>query len=272
MNVFRSLLGLGFAAVACIAASQPIDTAAPARQSAPVVVANRTIIVLRGPIAGYSARERATSTQQRIEEALESSNESPVVSTADAEDGTKVLIDGNFAFLVTRIDIDPQVGETTQNVAREAGKRLQQAIVDYREQHSARYLLFAGMWAGLATAIYLGLLWLLVLIDRWAGRRVALAAAARAERVHVHGVSLLDPNQIRWIARRLFDLLAWAVALFATYSWLTFTLERFPYTRPWGEHMEGNLFCARRRASLWPSSARSRARHRDRDPAPGAAA
>jgi small-conductance mechanosensitive channel len=30
-------------------------------------------------------------------------------------------------------------------------------------------------------------------------------------------------------------------ALFATYSWLTFTLTQFPYTRPWGEHMEGNL-------------------------------
>ena len=85
---------------------------------------------------------------------------------------------------MTRIDIDPQVGETTQNVAREAGTRLQVAIVDYREQHSPRYLLLARHVGGLATAVYLGLLWLLLLIDRWAGRRVALAAASRAEKVH----------------------------------------------------------------------------------------
>jgi hypothetical protein len=60
--------------------------------------------------------------------------------------------------------------------------------------------------------------------------------------MHVHGVSLLDPQQVRWIARRAFTVLAWIVALFATYSWLTFTLTQFPHTRPWGEHMEGNLF------------------------------
>jgi small-conductance mechanosensitive channel len=60
--------------------------------------------------------------------------------------------------------------------------------------------------------------------------------------VHVHGVSLLDPRQIRWIAQRIMNLIAWVLALFATYSWLTFVLKRFPFTRPWGEHMEGNLF------------------------------
>jgi small-conductance mechanosensitive channel len=240
MNMFRSLLGLGLAALACVAASQPIDTAAPERQSAPVVIANRTIIILRGPIAGYSARERAAATSRRIEETLQS-DESPAVSTADIADGTQVLLGGKLAFLVTRIDIDPQFGETTQNVARESGKRLEQAVVEYREQHTPRYLAIAGGWAALATAVYLALLRLLFVINRWAGRRVALVTAARAQKVHVHGVSLLDPHQVRWIVQRVFTLLAWVVALFATYSWLTFTLKQFPYTRPWGEHMEGNL-------------------------------
>jgi small-conductance mechanosensitive channel len=97
-------------------------------------------------------------------------------------------------------------------------------------------------WAALATGVYIGILWLLVRINRWAGRRIALLAGIRAERLHVQGVSLLDPQQVRSIVRRLFAALAWLLALFATYSWLTFTLTQFPYTRPWGEHMEGNLF------------------------------
>jgi small-conductance mechanosensitive channel len=241
MNAVRGLAGAIAAAVACIAFAQPSETAAPARQSAPVIVANRTIIVLRGPIAGYSARERANAAQRRIEGALES-GEAGAVTTADVEDGTQVMMGATLAFLITRVDIDPQVGETTQNVAREAGRRLQRATVEYREQHSPRYLLFAVMWAVIATAIYLGVLWVLFVIDRWAGRRIALRAASRAEQVHVHGVSLLDPQQIRWLVRRLFVLLAWVVALFATYSWLSFSLKQFPYTRLWGEHMEGNMF------------------------------
>ena len=250
MTAVRYLLAPCLAALAPLALAQPaagtaptpqLDISAPARQSAPVALANRTIIVLRGPIAGYSAQERAASAKRRIDDVLATS-ESPAVTTVDEEDGTRVLLDGKPAFLVTRIDIDPQVGETTQNVAREAAKRLQVAIVEYREQRTPRYLLIQLGWALLATAIYAGLLRLLFVIDRGLGRRIAGAAAERAERVHVHGVSLLDPQQIRWIARRGVNLVAWVLALFATYSWLTFVLESFPFTRPWGEHMKGNLF------------------------------
>ena len=238
---FRSLLALCLAGLAPVVVGQPTNTNALVRESAPVVVANRTIIVLRGPIAGYSARERVAGVSRRIEEALES-DAAPTVSTEDVEDGTQVLLDGKPAFIVTPVDIDREVGETTQNVAREAAKRLRVAITDYREQHTLRYLLIAAGWTALATIIYLGLLRLFYLIDRGIGRRVAVLAAARAESVHVRGVSLLDPHQIRWIVRRVVTLLAWVLGLFATYSWLTFSLKQFPYTRPWGEHMEGNLF------------------------------
>ncbi len=240
MNALRNLLGLSLAAMALVAVAQQLDTNAPVRQSAPVIVANRVVITLRGPIAGYSAQERVNSVRQRIETILES-DKSAAVSIEDVEDGTQVQLGGKLAFLVTRIDIDPQVGETTRNVGREAAKRLEGAVSEYREQHTPEYLLVKSGWVALATGIYIGLLWLLFRINRWAGHRVAVVAGARAEKVHVHGVSLLDPQQVRWVARRLSAVLAWAAALFATYTWLTFTLKQFPYTRPWGEQMEGNL-------------------------------
>lgn len=241
MNLFRCLLGLAIAVIPCLATAQQLDTNTQVRQSAPVMVANRTIIVLRGPIAGYSAQERVSSVMQRID-AILGTDKSPTVSTQDVEDGTKVLLGDRFAFLVTRIDTDPQVGETTSNVAREAAKRLQQALSEYREQRTPQYLLIHSAWAAAATAVYAGILWLLFTINRRVGHRVAALAGMRAERVHVQGVSLLDPQNVRWIVRRLFLVLAWLLALFATYSWLTFALTQFPYTRPWGEHMEGNLF------------------------------
>ena len=241
MKTLRWLLGSSLAALAIAAAAQTVDATSPPRQSVPVVVANRTVVVLRGPIAGYSAQERANNVLQRIEAVLET-NKSPAVTTQDVEDGTQVLLDGKLGFTLTRIDIDPQLGETTRNVAREAATRLEHALVEYREQHTPRYLLVQTAWAGGATAIYVGLLWLFFVIHRWAVHRIARVAGERAEKVHVHGVSLLDPQQVRWIVRRLFTVFVWALVLFATYSWLTFTLTQFPFTRPWGEHMEGNLF------------------------------
>src|SRR5678815_1144568 len=97
------LIGLGLWAIACAAvAAEQIDTATAARDSAPVVIANRTVIVVRGPIAGYSAAERAVASRSRIIDALEA-NPSPAVQVEDADDGTQVLIGNRSAFLVTRI-------------------------------------------------------------------------------------------------------------------------------------------------------------------------
>jgi small-conductance mechanosensitive channel len=235
------LIGLGLWAIACAAvAADPIDTATAAHDSAPVIVANRPVIVVRGPIAGYSAAERAVAAGSRITDALET-NLSPAISVEDSDEGTQVLLGGKRAFLVTRIDIDPVAGETTQIVAREAAKRLERAIGEYRAQHTPRYLLIQTGWAVLALAIYSGLLWLLIVVDRRGGQLLARAAAARADRLHVKGVRLFDPDQISRIARRLFTVLAYVVAFVATYAWISFTLMQFPYTRPSGEQMEGQL-------------------------------
>ena len=93
------------------------------REGMPVKVANRTIIVLRGPIAGYTADDRARSTMERIEQTLES-DPAARVTLADAKEdhSTRVLLSGKHAFLVSPMDIDAQAGETTQIVAREAAR------------------------------------------------------------------------------------------------------------------------------------------------------
>jgi hypothetical protein len=127
---FILLLLLGDVSGLGVAAQDEIPTGAPMRQGMPVKIANRTIIVLRGPIAGYTATERVTGAMNRIEKVLDA-EASPAVTTEETEDGTRVLLGGEHAFMVTKIDIDPQAGETTKNVAREAARRLQQAIATF---------------------------------------------------------------------------------------------------------------------------------------------
>ena len=43
------------------------------------------------------------------------------------------------------------------------------------------------------------------------------------------------------LVRRAVSLVHWVVVLILTYIWLTFVLELFPYTRPWGEALGGFL-------------------------------
>ena len=204
-----------------------------ARQSAPVIVANRTVIVLRGPIAGYSAEERVRAAGERIDQALDAEPYAQV-SFEESDVGTRVLVGGKLAFMVTRIDIDANAGETTTLVAKETGKRLEQAIQERREQHSLPYLATAVAYAAGATTVYAVLLWLLRLGSRRLSGYISRAADERARRLNLGSVQAL--------ATRLVSVAGWLVALTATVWWLAFVLQRFPYTRRWGEDLQLNLF------------------------------
>lgn len=211
-----------------------------ARTSLPVKVANRTIIHLHGPIAGYSALDRVTATSKRIEDTLATERQ-PTVSTRDVADGTQVMLGDKLAFLITKIDVDEDAGETTSVVAREAAKRLEAAIIERREQESPRYLLTAAGFAALATLIYGVIFWLIFRANGWLRARLSLAASAQAKKLNVGGVHLLESSHVFLITKRLFTLLAWVIAIALASGWLTFVLERFPYTRPWGQELEGSL-------------------------------
>jgi small-conductance mechanosensitive channel len=202
------------------------------RQSAPVVVANRTVIVLRGPIAGYSAEERARGSIERIETALDADPKAQI-SFAEFEAGTRVLLGGNLAYTVTRIDIDANAGETTTLVAQESAKRLERAIAERREQHSLKYLATAAAYAAGATVIYGALLWLLWLGSRRLSGYLSVAADEKARELHL--------GSVQRIATRIVSVSAWVVALTATVWWLAFVLQRLPYTRRWGEDLQINL-------------------------------
>ena len=220
-----------------------------AREGVPVKIANRTIIILRGPIAGYTAKERATSTMERIEAAL-AAEHMPTVTIEDVEGGTRVLLGGKHAFLVTKVDIDEQAGETTQIVARETVKRLDQAIAERREQETPRYLATAAAFSAVVTLLYGALLWVLFRLNRLIRQRLELAAETHSTKLHVSGVHLLDPRSVLSFTRRLLTLAVWLTGLILTSGWVTFVLAQFPYTRPWSEQLEGNLFAIAKEIAL----------------------
>jgi small-conductance mechanosensitive channel len=227
-----------------LAATAPLAAAAEqaVTEATPVKVANRTIIVLRGMIAGYSSGERAKVSMARMAEILRT-DPSPAITLEDREDvtATRVLMAGKLAFTVTPADIDAASGETPRVVAQEAARRLEFAIAEWREQSSPRYLAYAAMFAAAATLLYAAVLWLLYRGNQWIGGRLSAAAAVQAQKLRVGGVGLLDASHVLQFTRRVIALVVLVVALVLASGWLTFVLVQFPFTRPWGEGLEGNL-------------------------------
>ena len=234
-------LALSLFAGAALAASEPArPLQQTTREGVPVMVANRQIIILRGPIAGYSARERALGSMERIEKAL-SVDASPKVTTEDVPQGTRVMLGNQLAFLVTSVDIDAQAGETTALIAQAAALRLELAISERREQQTPSYLAWSAAFAAAATLLYGAVLWLVFRFNGWVGRHLSASAATHSGKLHVGGLRLLDAGHVFRGTRRLFTLVAWTIALVFGSAWLSFVLTRFPFTRPWGEQLENRI-------------------------------
>jgi small-conductance mechanosensitive channel len=217
-------------------AAPPSGHAAGTVAPAAVLVGNRSVATLRGQLFQNPPAERARVAEERIEVAIERGLDLSVAVREDAY-GRLLTIGGRGAFVLVEADVDEASGETLDQLAAAAAQRLRQAVAEARERRSLPALLKAIGTSLLAT-ILLGLaLVVMERVRRWAGQRAADAAHRRFGAMKIPGRTLLEKDRLFWVTTRLLLLLTRVINLVALYVWLTFVLERFAWTRPWGEHL-----------------------------------
>ncbi len=197
-------------------------------------VFNRPIFTFRASLFGLSPIERAAGAAERITALLDRGGEGDV-TVADIPQGTLVRIDERTAFMIVSGDILAHVGESMASESEKAVAALRLVIAETREARDKSRMLVNGLWAGATTLVYLGLLWLLWRFGRFVTRRMLLFAHAKAHKLQVGGVALMHRERIVHVVQRALRIGFWVFVLLLTYQWLGLVLERFPYTRPWGE-------------------------------------
>jgi small-conductance mechanosensitive channel len=232
------------AAVAVASSVEPVAAsgalAGGASRPTPLVYFNRSIIVMRATVGGFLPAERAELARQRIDTLVRRDGPG-LVAVQPAPIGLVVTIDGALAFTVAAADAEVPEGEPLDAAAGRAAAALRQAIAESREGHDLRALTIALVLAGAATLVYGGLLWLIARMSRVFGVRLLRAAGEHAEQLTLGNVHLFDREHLRHLLRRALLVLFWVLALILTYGWLSYVLELFPYTRPWGERLTGFL-------------------------------
>jgi small-conductance mechanosensitive channel len=232
------LLGLSVARGAD--APLPADATKAAGVPVPLEFNNRTIVVFRTPFLNHTTSERAEAAQRRIEVLADRASGS-TVTTRVIPQGIAVEIDGASVFFITPADVDDLGGATLQSTADDAVRALSLALRETQEQASVRQLLKAVVLSALATLIYAGVLYGIVIGNRRLSERLSIALRSKVEKLRVAGVIAVHTRHLLTLTRRLVVYSAWLLGLFATYLWLTYVLRLFPYTRPWGEHLRGYL-------------------------------
>jgi small-conductance mechanosensitive channel len=205
-----------------------------------IVVMNREIITLRGSLFGIPAVTRASEGEERIRKVLRRGGEQKVQVTRIAE-GVLVRIDDALMFAVTPEDSEERTLADAQASADAAAAVLQRVIDESRESRNLKSLLVATAVTLGTGAVMLGLMWLLRGLRRrtqaWMTRRTLVAA----ERLKIGGVELVRREGLLRFEQWLLNAVFWALVLLLIYEWLSISLAQFPFTRPWGEQLNGFL-------------------------------
>jgi small-conductance mechanosensitive channel len=222
--------------------TRPAEAEGPKHEPADLVIANRPIVTLREGAFGFSPEDRANAIRATVPALVE--QDGPLeVRTAPLTGGVAVLVNGALLFRVLDGDVNREAGETANGVAADAARNLETVLAELREARDSSAFLPAIGYTLLATLLGAVALWLVWRIQRWVIARLrAFAQRKREDLLPQWGRHLVGPSALERLLVTPVRLLASLVALLVTYDWLAFVLQRFPYTRPWGEALFDNLF------------------------------
>jgi small-conductance mechanosensitive channel len=217
-----------------------LKSAASATAGARVVVFNRTVAVLRSTLLGMGARDRALHSEARLAELF--AKPGPIkISVTSTEMANAILVNGTFGLLLTPGDVDVLEGETLEHATQAACDTLERVAAETREARDRERLAHALVASGIATLL-LSLLFVVVLRARtWLVRQLTRLLQGSTHGLTAGGVRLLHPSRLYGVSRLFVRGAASFVLLVASYRWSSFVLNQFPYTRAWGEELDGYL-------------------------------
>lgn len=233
------LVSLSASAITTPAGKQPNPPLQPSEE-ATLVVFNRQVMTFKADFLGAPPSVRAERAHALLENLL-SNGEDQTVSIKSNPEGQLVMIGKRMAFAVTAGDADPLLGQTSASVAQEAASQLSQVVSETRESRNMHSILLACLYALAATACYLLLLWIISKVRVWLGALLMRRAAHQVRKLRIGNTQILDIQYLLPVLGRLLIVLHWLLMVLLTYEWLSFAFRQFPYTRPWGESLNGYL-------------------------------
>lgn len=252
-----ALLAVGLTALGPVIAAQGVPSSQPSSLDAAIAeamaqgqaidappatltYANRPIFQFRASVLGRTPADRAAAVRQVLDRLVDSGARGRVeIRTMGPV--TAIVVGAINIFGIVPADVDTLAGETMAESASQAASRLQAALDEVFESRRPRVLLFAALQVLLATIVFVAIAWGLVRARRSATRRFDAIAIRHLQETVVGDDEFVRSSRIIDFLHHLVTVVIWVIALFVAYSWLTFSLRRFPYTRFWGESLRGFL-------------------------------
>jgi len=228
---------LAAARLAAQAASPEPDQAA---QGYPVNVDGREILRIFENVGSFSAQERAQAVANRLQALVNDPTiDLDQIAAVDSPFGTSIELRDNVLLVVT--DNDARHLQVSRSVvASYYLKQIREGIRAAREQHSKKFLIWAGVKALVTLLIYLLLLWIVI-----AGARrlllVVLPVARQLDGIKIQKSQLLGGERIAALIGTLIRAARVILIVALTWVFLGTEFNYFPWTREHGKRLLGYI-------------------------------
>ena len=201
----------------------------------PVTVQGEEVLRIFEGLGSFSAEQRAVAMTERLNQLISAKSDLAKITTTDSPYGTSILLGDNLLLVVTDDDAK-HYHASRQAVAVFFAKRIREAVGLARWQRSRRYLVRAAIYAVVTLAVYVLLVWLVLV-----GTRKLLAslqpAAARLKGIKIQQSELLAGDRIAALLMTCVRLLRAVLLFLFTWIFLAAEFNYFPWTRGHGRQL-----------------------------------
>jgi small-conductance mechanosensitive channel len=222
------------------AARAALLTAERSGESFTLTYFNRPIVVLRARVLGRPPSERAAIAVQVLNDLVTAKATEPVESR-QVEGASLIFVGSRLVVGLGAPDVDELAGETLEGVTALTVARLQQAFAEAAEAHTPAELLRAGILAAVALAIGGLVLWVVARARRGVTAKLVAVSESTMAKTGLADLDSLRTSRVLDFQRGFVTVITVGLQLLVIYVVVSFVLQRFPYTRPWGESLSGFL-------------------------------
>ncbi len=202
---------------------------------------NRPIATLRATVLSRTPAERADVIHRLLDRLMNDGRPGPV-SSRETQGVNVILVGDRQVFAILPLDLDTLAGETAAGKTAETVRNLQLALDEAIEMRTPAAFVRGAERTAVATVLFVVLL---VVLVRGHGRLAARLPSRAEQKLQKMSPgtasSIVVASRATYLLRVLVTFATILIALLLAYSWLTFVLRSFPYTRPWGESLRGFL-------------------------------
>jgi small-conductance mechanosensitive channel len=240
LNLFVACLLYAWVAVAIpllMEGQQSAPPTTPEVQGYPVTVEGHEVFQIYEPFGPIAAHDRAERASARLKKLVYTPGADISATTInDSDYGAEIKLGDSVLTVVTEADAK-RMGVSRSALAKYYNGQIRNIIMQARQEHSAKFLVRAAIYAFATLLLYLLIVWLVVAGSRWLLRRLQRPGEPLVKGIKIQQSEILAGERLAGILAGLVRLLRAIILFILSAVFLGYEFNYFPWTRVHGKQL-----------------------------------